>query len=92
VRGGDGAAGDKKNVTKDNPIFKKDIPVWVDGVRVDATRTGLSGGWQVISFPTAGKTIVGLGHGGTSYSVDYRVAGNANYAEVMFFDRELSDT
>lgn len=92
VRGGDGAAVDKENVTKDNPIFKKDIPVWVDGVRVDATRTGLSGGWQVISFPTAGKTIVGLGHGGTSHSVDYHVAGNANYAEVMFFDRELSDT
>lgn len=91
LRGGENAGTDKTNVTKDNPIFKNAIPVWVDGEAKDATTTGLNGAWQILSFPTYGKTITGLGHNGTSSSIPYQQAGNANYAEVLFFDHALED-
>lgn len=91
IRGGENAHADKTNVTKDNPIFKNAIPVWVDGESKDATTTGLNGAWQILSFPTYGKTVTGLGYGGTSSSIAYQKAGNANYAEVLFFDHALED-
>lgn len=87
ARGGD--VSDKTLVTKDNSIFANDIPVFVDGVSVNATATGLSGGWQIISFPTYGRQIGGLGF--TGVPGDWKTAGYGNYAEVLFFDRELDD-
>ena len=89
VRGGEGAADNKNNVTKDNPIFANDIPVYVDGEATDATVTGLSGGWQIISFPTFGKKISGLGFTKLPGTAD--TSGYGNYAEVLFFDTELTD-
>lgn len=89
LRGGENAHENKANVTKDNPIFKNAIPLWVDGEAKDATTTGMNGAWQILSFPTYGKTVTGLGFGGTSSSIDYQKAGNANYAEVLFFDHVL---
>lgn len=80
---------DKTTVTADTPIFDNAIPIYVDGESVDAQTTGLSGGWQILSFPTSGKQIGGLGCS-SSYSSTGR-CGNANYAEVLFFDRELTD-
>lgn len=89
VRGGAGAADNKTNVTKDSPIFANNIPVYVDGESKAATETGLSGGWQIISFPTFGKKISGLGF--TKLPGTTTTSGYGNYAEVLFFDTELTD-
>lgn len=80
---------DKASVTKDTFIFDNDIPVYVDGEAKPGQSTGLSGGWQILSFPTYGKQVVGLASSGNLGN--YLTSGNANYAEILFFDRELNE-
>ena len=78
--------------TKDHPILASNpcgARVWVDGEAVDPTTTGLSGGWQIIAFDFGSQTnrFSGLGYG----KMNAEDNGGQAYAEVMLFDRALTD-
>ena len=78
--------------TKDDAILKANeigARVWVDGESVDPTRTGLNGGWQVIAidFGSTTNSFTGLGYGAKNNEDN----GGQAYAEVLLFDRELTD-
>lgn len=78
--------------TKDDPILASNpcgARVWVDGEAVDPTTTGLSGGWQIIVFDFGSQTnrFSGLGYG----KMNAEDNGGQAYAEVMLFDRALTD-
>ena len=80
---------DTKN--KDQPIFKNAIPTWVDGVRVDATVTPFSGGWQILSVDCSGATAGVRGLGYPLSTESKKSSGGQVYAEVIFFDEVLGD-
>ena len=64
------------------------VNVWLNGTKVDPSKTGLSGAWDIVSVDTAKLNVNGLGFGGTGIS---DAPGRAKYAEVIFFNRVLSD-
>lgn len=64
------------------------VNVWLNGTKVDPSKTGLSGAWDIVSVDTAKLKVNGLGFGGTGIS---DAPGRAKYAEVIFFNRVLSD-
>ncbi len=68
----------------DVPLFMYgERATMIDGEEVDPTKTGLNGGWQIISFATkSSDTIKGLGYK-FSNGTDYY--GGQNYAEVLVF-------
>ena len=72
-----------------NPIFTNmNYTVFLDGQAVeDSTVTGLSGGWQIVSVDTDGKSVQGLGFDQCSgdYAAYGTCRGYSNYAEVMLF-------
>ncbi len=87
LRGGEVGAHTKEDaILKANEIGAR---VWVDGEAVEPTTTGLNGGWQVIAidFGSTTNSFSGLGYGAKN-NVDN---GGQAYAEVLLFDRELTD-
>ncbi|HHU15806.1 MAG TPA: hypothetical protein GXZ62_11545, partial [Lentisphaerae bacterium] len=72
--------------TKDDPIAPIAIDTWVDGVKVNPTTTGLSGGWQIISLDISGHNINAFGW--ASY---YKNCGGQNYGEILVFSEVLAD-
>jgi len=60
--------------TKDDPIAPIAIDAWVDGVKVNPTTTGLSGGWQIISLDITGHDVNGFG-----WAADYNTCGGQDY-------------
>jgi hypothetical protein len=75
--------------TLDAPIFTNTAyEAWIDGSKVNPVDTSLlNGGWQVITLGLKGATVYGLGF-------DRNAAGDnggQNYAEVLFFDEELTE-
>lgn len=64
------------------------VNVWLNGTKVDPSKTGLSGAWDIVSVDTAKLNVNGLGFGGKGIS---DAPGRAKYAEVIFFNRVLSD-
>ena len=70
-----------------NEAFKTDH-VWLDGEAIDPTTTGFDGGWQIVSVKFDTETaIAGLGF----YTAQSKDGGGQNYAEILFFDKELDD-
>lgn len=63
--------------------------VWLDGVEVNPTTTGFSGGWQVVTidFGSTSAAFTGLGYG-LRNNVDN---GGQAYAEVILVGEELTD-
>lgn len=72
--------------TKDDPISPIAIDAWVDGVKVNPTTTGLSGGWQIISLDITGHNVNGFG-----WASDHKNAGGQNYGEILVFTEVLTD-
>ena len=76
-------------------IFNNDIPTWRDGVRLaDAREVSHSGSWNVFSVDcsVAADGVYGLGSSTTSnLSYEGGECGGQAYAEVIFFDKVLSD-
>jgi len=71
--------------TKDAPISQIAIDAWVDGVKVNPTATGLSGGWQIISLDITGHNINAFG-----WANDYNTCGGQNYGEILVFTETLT--
>lgn len=70
------------------PIFSRYRNTWVDGMAVDPTKTGYSGGWQVVSFESEtedGEEVRSLGMLET-----YENSGGQNYAEVLIYTNALT--
>jgi len=82
---GDGALA-RSAYTKDDPIAQIAIDAWVDGVKVNPTTTGLSGGWQIISLDITGHNINAFG-----WASDYNTCGGQNYGEILVFTETLTD-
>ena len=72
-----------QSITKDAPIFSRDIDTWVNGEKVDATERSLSGGWEIISFDTSGANVHGFGFNNAVGSASN--AKGQNYGEVLLF-------
>ena len=72
--------------TKDDPIAPIAIDAWVDGVKVNPTSTGLSGGWQIISLDITGHNVNAFG-----WAADYNTCGGQNYGEILVFNEVLAD-
>ena len=72
--------------TKDAPIAPIAIDTWVDGVKVNPTTTGLSGGWQIISLDITGHNINGFG-----WASNYNTCGGQNFGEILVFNEVLAD-
>ncbi|MFA7054503.1 MAG: hypothetical protein WC328_15930, partial [Kiritimatiellia bacterium] len=72
--------------TKDDPIAPIAIDAWVDGVKVNPTTTGLSGGWQIISLDITGHDINGFG-----WAQNYTTCGGQDYGEILVFTEVLAD-
>lgn len=78
--------------TKDDAILADNAAgarVWLDGAEVDPTKTGFSGGWQVVTidFGSTSAAFTGLGYGQQN-RVDN---GGQTYAEVILVAEELTD-
>ncbi len=75
--------------TKDDGVFKDTtIPLWIDGERIaDPSRTGLSGGWQIIAFENGDRTINSLGW----KNLDGAWGGGQQYGEIILLDEAPSD-
>lgn len=78
--------------TKDDAILADNASgarVWLDGAEVDPTKTGFSGGWQVVTidFGSTSAAFTGLGYGQQN-SVDN---GGQAYAEVILVAEDLTD-
>lgn len=78
--------------TKDDAILADNAAgarVWLDGAEVDPTKTGFSGGWQVVTidFGSTSAAFTGLGYGEQSSEDN----GGQAYAEVILVDEELTD-
>lgn len=87
ARGTSTASADYADWTK--PITTNGaVNVWLNGTKVDPSKTGLSGAWDIVSVDTAKLNVNGLGFGGKGIS---DAPGRAKYAEVIFFSRVLSD-
>jgi hypothetical protein len=82
---GDGALARSAYTTND-PIAQIAINAWVDGVKVNPTTTGLSGGWQIISLDITGHNINAFG-----WAADYNTCGGQNYGEILVFTETLTD-
>ena len=66
-----------------NPIVNAALggrKVWVDGVEVDPTTTGLNGGWQIISAEVADLTVDGFG-----WVKRRGTAKGQQYGEILIF-------
>ncbi len=72
--------------TKDDPIALIAIDAWVDGVKVNPTTTGLSGGWQIISLDITGHDINGFG-----WAQNHTTCGGQDYGEILVFTETLTD-
>lgn len=93
---GRGGAPDEtwKNRSYADPIYTNETinaDVWLDGEKVaDPTKTGFNGGWQVVTIDFKAQTgISGLGFREASKAQNE--AGGQNYAEVLFFEKSLTD-
>lgn len=60
-------------------------PVWTNGVAVNATNTGFSGGYQILSVNTKGLLVNALG-----WRTDNTTAGGQNYGEVLLYTNALT--
>ncbi len=70
-------------------IFKTKRTTWLDGEAVDSTKTGYSGGWQIVSFNSAtpeGEDVRSIG-----MMENYTTPGGMDYAEVLIYTNTLSD-
>ena len=74
-----------------NSIFNSDRPhkTWVNGVEVDSTADGMSGGWDVISFNTDNGSRAFRNIGSPD---DVNKAGGQDYAEIIVYTNVLTDT
>ena len=74
-----------------NSIFNSDRPhkTWVNGVEVDSTADGMSGGWDVISFNTDNGSRAFRNIGSPD---DVNKAGGQDYAEILVYTNVLTDT
>ena len=74
-----------------NSIFNSDRPhkTWVNGVDVDSTADGMSGGWDVISFNTDNGSRAFRNIGSPD---DVNKAGGQDYAEILVYTNVLTDT
>jgi len=83
-RGGEIAADTHDRIPVSNSIFANaDIATWVNGTSVNPAERGLSGGWEILSFDTAGKTVHGLGFNGAVGTTTN--SKGQNYGEVLLF-------
>lgn len=81
----------KRGMSHENPVFADaSIPTWMDGERIDPSARNLSGGWQIISVDTSKASVSGLGYVTTTGNTTGM--SDQNYAEIIFFDKVLSDT
>ena len=74
-----------------SPIFYLQRPTWLDGVSIDPTTTGFSGGYQVLSFSRGqGNAVNALG---MHMAVNDRdlPCGGQNYAEVLLYTNVLTN-
>ena len=86
ARGMSTASGDYKAA---DPITTNGaVGVWLNGLKVDPSKTGLSGDWDIVSVDTSPMKLNGLGYGGKGIS---DAPGRAKYAEVVFFSRVLTN-
>ena len=72
-----------------NPIVNAALggrKVWVDGVEVDPTMTGLNGGWQIISAEVADLTVDGFG-----WVKRRGTAKGQQYGEILIFTNAVAD-
>ena len=82
-RGGEIAATHDR-IPASNSIFANaDIATWVNGTSVNPSERGLSGGWEILSFDTAGETVHGLGFNGAVGTTTN--SKGQNYGEVLLF-------
>ena len=73
-----------------SPIFYLHRPTWLDGVSIDPTTTGFSGGYQVLSFSRGdGKPVNALGMH-TAVDDPSLPCGGQNYAEVLLYTNVLT--
>ena len=83
-RGGEIAADTHDRIPVSNSIFANaDIATWVNGTSVNPAERGLSGGWEILSFDTAGETVHGLGFNGAVGTTTN--SKGQNYGEVLLF-------
>lgn len=76
------------NTTLDTPVtMQTDWPMWLNGERVVPNETKFSGGWDVLTICTTNLSVNGLG---LDQVKSFAYAGQ-NYAEVIFFNEELTD-
>ncbi len=87
VRGGSSEAAWRNPET---PILKSSIPsVQVDGSAVDATTTGLNGGWQILSFSVE-EPIAVRSLGLEALTSSGHAVGGQNYAEILLYTNKLT--
>ena len=73
-----------------SPIFYQQRQTWLDGVSIDPTTTGFSGGYQVLSFsPGEGGSVNALGMN-TAVDDSTLPCGGQNYAEVLLYTNVLT--
>ena len=78
--------GDSSSYVAANAIFKAATrKTWVNGSSVDPTETGLSGGWDIISFTNAASYFRSLGQ-----SSNWKYSGGQNYAELITFTNAIT--
>lgn len=78
--------GDSSSFDTSNPIFSNaSRKTWVNGFPVDPTTTGLSGGWDIISFTNAASYFRSLGQ-----SSNWKYSGGQNYAELITFTNAIT--
>ena len=77
----------KYSAASDPLTTNANVLAWLNGQAVVASQTGLSGGWDIVSLRLdAAKEVTALG-----WNIDSQDGGGQEYAEVLFFARELSD-
>lgn len=63
------------------------VEAWMDGRSVVPTTTGFNGDWQIVSLRPNGLLVQGIGFS----KVQHQDAGHCNYAEILFFNEDLTD-
>ena len=72
------------------PAGASDCEIWLDGEKqTDPTDCYFNGGWQIISFDPAGRSLNGIGNNNTATTGSQY--GGQNIAEMLMFDEELTD-
>lgn len=85
TRGGDFA--DRGNPS--TSVFASPRDTWLDGVAVDPTTTGFSGGYQVVSFNGNGNYFRSLGYN-ANFDAEKDIGG-ARYGEILIFGGTASE-